>query len=288
MKDLTRRVERFAQRRFPAVYYHLVQRPRTHFRFRTERLLASGASLSTSVHPSVLFFTTHKCASRYVQRIISALVEPEGMPTVDYDAYLTMAPIPKQERIFTSQHVTKRAFSPAGYFYGPFGSWRPVPDSDKYRVFLQLRDPRDVLTSLYFSTAHSHALINRKMLIRRREALEMTIDEYVLQMAPQYVAIYSSYCEKLLDAPGTLFLKYEHMVADFPGWLSALSTHLALDHHSEVIERLVREANFSVDEEDKFSHRRQVTPGDHLRKLLPQTVEALDLAFAPVLQKLGY
>jgi hypothetical protein len=45
---------------------------------------------------------------------------------------------------------------------------------------------------------------------------------------------------------------------------------------------------FTVDQEDIYSNKRQVTPGDHRRKLKPETIEHLNQVFADILQALNY
>ncbi len=164
MKKVSTSVERWVSNHFPNFYLKLVQQPRKYFKFRTERTLSRGAALSKSQHPSIIFFTTQKCASRYVDKVIRRLVLAEGMVHADYDAYVTMVRMPIEQRPFATQQNMRIAFAPTGYYYGPIGTYREIPDLDQYRVVLQLRDPRDLLTSLYFSTAFSHAVINPKLM----------------------------------------------------------------------------------------------------------------------------
>lgn len=281
-------VDRAIQTRFPLVYYQLIQRPKFFFRFQKEKQLVRGVSLSKSEHASILFFTTHKCASRYVSRLFTALAEAEGMIPVDYDAFVTSSRVPKKLHPFRAQGTLSFAFQSRGYYYGPIGSYRQIPQRDDYRVILQLRDPRDVLTSLYYSTAFSHALISPKVLNERKAALEITADQFVLDNAEKYYSIYSDYCENILGQNEVLFLKYESMVTDFRGWLKQLSEHTGLDHLNESLQLITQQANFQVSEENIFSQRRQVTPGDHLRKLNPGTIAKLNEIFSPILNTLGY
>jgi hypothetical protein len=288
MKAMLTRLDRQLQQRFPNGYYNLIQKTRIRFRFQAERKLSRGISLSTSSHPSILFFTTQKCASRYVNDILTRLAREEGMQPIDFDAYVTMDRPPKPFNPFSPQGTLASAFQTLGYYYGPIGSWRDIPHMKDYAVALQLRDPRDVLTSLYYSTAFSHALINRKMIRRREIARQMSVDEYVLDNADQFLRIYQGYSEKLIGSPGVLFLKYELMVADFSTWLDQLSSYLGFSHHRETLQQIVNEADFQVSREDQFAQRRQVTPGDHLRKLEGGTVQTLNRLFGPLLKELGY
>lgn len=288
MKAVITRLDRQLQRRFPNAYYRLIQRPRIRLRFKAERQLSRGISLTQSKHRSILFFTTQKCASRYVDQLLGRLAKAEGLVPIDFDAYVAMDKPPRHLSPFAADGTRAVAFQPAGYYYGPFGSWREIPEMDAYAVVLQLRDPRDVLTSLYYSTAFSHALINRKVIRRRQAAQQMSVDEYVLANSDEVLRIYRRYCDKLVGAPGVLFLKYEHMVADFRDWLGQLSTHVGLSHQRDILDALLAEADFEVEYEDKYSQRRQVTPGDHRRKLAPETIRTLNQQFEPILEALHY
>jgi hypothetical protein len=288
MKSFASKAERWFTQKFPTAYYNLIQSPRISFKFRKEEKLARGVRLSHSPQPSFIFFTTQKCASRYVSRVLSALASSAGMVHADYDAYVAMTKVTVNGNPFRADGALDHAFDPTGYYYGPIGSFRLIPNFHSYKCVLQLRDPRDVMTSLYFSTTHSHALINPKLIRRRQEAQQMSIDEFVLAMTAEYLSIYSEYIDKLLGQPNVLFLKYEDMVASFPAWLNRLSGHVELGQQIHVIETLQKEANFSVNVEDVNSQKRQVTPGDHKRKLKRETIAELNATFGPILSKLNY
>ena len=78
------------------------------------------------------------------------------------------------------------------------------------------------------------------------------------------------------------------MVINFESWLDALIQGLELNVSSQLVDRIKREANFTFDREDIYSHKRQVTPGDHKRKLKPETIEILNDRFAKISETLGY
>jgi hypothetical protein len=286
-KSFTTFLERRAQRHFPRVFYHLVQKPRYRRMFTAERKLARGVLLSHNPHPSILFFTHPKCASRYVNNMLVRLAKAEGLQPIDFDAYVTVDPPPPEFNPYKPEGSLAQAFQSTGYYYGAIGSFRPIPEMHKFRVVLNLRDPRDVLTSLYYSTAYSHAVISPKLLRRRQEAQNLNVDEFVLANTNEVLQIYTGYCEKLLNDQA-LFLKYEDMVGDFETWLSRLVKYVKLDQQQELINSLIADANFEVQRENKFSQRRQVTPGDHRRKLQSATIAELNNRFSAVLAAMDY
>lgn len=210
------------------------------------------------------------------------------MVHADYDAYVAMVKVDVKKNPFSPNGSVYTAFKSTGYYYGPIGTFRSIPNMEKYKVLLQLRDPRDVLTSLYFSTVYSHAVISPKLIRRRQEAKHLDVDDFVLLAAEEYLPIYQTYCKQLLANKNMLFVKYEKMVEDFDGWLQNVAEHLNLDNEVDALAEIKRKANFSVPSEDKFAQRRQVTPGDHQRKLRAQTIETLNKNFSSILRQLGY
>ncbi len=89
-------------------------------------------------------------------------------------------------------------------------------------------------------------------------------------------------------APRVHLLTYEQLVLDFPRWLDRLAHIWQLRLSRLLRQRLSDLANFKVEREDIFSHKRQVLPGDHRRKLKPATIEWITEHFRRVLVPLGY
>lgn len=193
-----------------------------------------------------------------------------------------------------TEELAKMIYKRKGYLYSPFREFNEgIPSLEKYKVILMLRDPRDVLVSSYFSIAYSHSIPERnpneakRRLILREKALKMTIDEYVLEGTGTLLNIYSRYCERLLNKSYVLFVKYEEMVNGFESWLDRVINFTELHPRSEVKDEIARGADFKVAEENIYAHKRQVTPGDHQRKLRAETIKALNARFQEVLEKLS-
>jgi hypothetical protein len=204
--------------------------------------------------------------------------------------YLDQLPCEEMNKF---QHV----FRPSGYVYSPLGGLIDgIPQLERYRILMVLRDPRDVLTSEYFSMAHSHRLPpvagdkHRQFAALRRRARALPIDEYVVSESPRVVATYRRYIDGLLK-PGysTALLTYEEMILDFPEWLLRLQAFCGFSMSSQLQERLVSAARHSASRKERIdSHARQVLPGDHRRKLKRQTIDELNGRFEDVLTRLGY
>lgn len=292
MTDTLKRLLRSSRRipvlkRFVPTLELLVDYPR-------EVLLTRGIYTARSQRPSVVAFTVHKAASIYFARLVEKLARDAGLTKIDFAGYRfkggRIAP-----GIFEPGEFSSRVYQPRGYLYGPFRTFNPaIPNLDRYRVVVNLRDPRDVLVSAYYSMAYSHYVPEREnpdgakaILAGREAALHSEIDVWVLKSMAQTRKIYAEYCDQLLGRPNVFLSKYEKLVTDFDGWLKDLIEFLDFDPPAALIEELRRGASFDV-EENVTQHKRQVTPGDHKRKLKPETVDELNACFGDVLDRLQY
>jgi hypothetical protein len=187
--------------------------------------------------------------------------------------------------------------APRGYFYGPFrglddssGVPREWPDLSPYKIIIVLRDPRDVLTSLYFSIAYSHRTPRgdgrSEFLSHRDQVKRVDIDDYVRQAAQQFLPRYRAYFD-LAARYDVHLTTYEQLVTSPQAWLDELLDYLDVRLSSWTRRRLISANDFAVDRENPESHVRQVAPGDHARKLRPDTVAYLNAKFADVLAWYG-
>jgi len=273
--------------------------------FPNEILLLKGRHRNFNANQSIVFFTMRRSGSSYVSDLLIRMIKESGMTVMNLAAYYYNGGNIKRF-LYRSGMVGMAINKKQGYFYGPFRFFcNGISDMDKFKIILMLRDPRDVLVSEYFSIAYSHPLPSQEnpeapkyahyMADLREQALEMTIDKFVLDAAHgafnnfyNYYAIYSTYIQELLNKPNVFFTKYEDMVTDFKTWLYAINDFMGINVKKDVIDQIISEADFGVDKEDIYSHKRQVTPGDHKRKLKPETIAALNIRFGSILDALGY
>lgn len=92
--------------------------------------LLNGKHKSDSSHSSILFFTLHKCASVYVNKILYELVEDTDITPINFDGYFWKSTkSPK-----TVEKQLKQAFKPVGYLYGPLRSLNLLPKMQEMGV----------------------------------------------------------------------------------------------------------------------------------------------------------
>jgi len=253
--------------------------------FTNEFLLIKGLKKQGGDQQSILFFSVHKSASTFIKNTVIELLQNKKLTTIDLSGFLSKK---KQEEYYNDPGVMKQILKESGYFYGAFRSYYNFPDLDKYKIILVLRDPRDVLTSYYFSTLFNHPLGRKEVFQEREKYANMCIDDFVLEKADGFKKKYSAYCKYLLGKDNVLLLKYEDMISEFKTWLNKLSSFLKLSDNDEIIDSIVAKTSFKVKKEDPHSFIRNIKANDYKNKLEPQTITKLNHIFKEELTKLEY
>jgi hypothetical protein len=251
---------------------------------------------------NIVAFTTHKAGSMVLHRVLKDICELNRIRY--YSPNKSELPF---ERMFAGHDFIARR---RGCF-GPIRFFVPTQALDEASIILHLRDPRDVLVSMFYSYCYMHAGEIEAHTGYRKAVAELGIDKFVLDMAgaPFYgyrgdygigsrykkhvgnvLDRYQRYLDELLDRPKTIVVSYEQMVLSFPAWLEKIVSAFELIDPDETRAIVTaRHANsVAAGEEDAWSHKRKVTPGDHREKLQPETIQQLDEIFAAALKRLGY
>ncbi|MBX7234818.1 MAG: sulfotransferase [Caldilineales bacterium] len=258
----------------------------------------------------ILIYTVHKAASMFLHKLTLNITKELGIAFYSPNAVGTVGYGDEIKRRSWKAFIEDESRSGC---FGPIRAGEAEPifpdDIGSYAVILHLRDPRDALTSAYFSSTYSHTRSERSFNPSddlRRQWEEQGVDAFVLERAPKLSQRYAELCATLLGRPNVVFVRYEDMVADYHTWLgrylSAFSQISAekkaglglLRKSKDPLERMQEtfyekfKDDFLVEEEDVFRHKRQITPGDYQRKLSQETVAQLNREFGAVLGQLGY
>lgn len=252
----------------------------------------------------IVVFTLHKSASMFIHRqcellcnLASIAYHSPNMPGSGLDA----------RRLLTDREIWEThhgCFAPLRFFV-------EIPGLESYEIILHLRDPRDVLVSMFYSYCYIHPGTVAPNTGYRREAATRGIDEFVLAQATtgslHYPGDYGTgghvqdivgplpnryraYIDRLLGKHNVTLVKYEQMVADYRSWLTDFIRPFPLHDRQQVIEQLVAQAPafFPRRSGDVLNHVRHVTPGDYKAKLRAATIRELDEIFSDVLDALRY
>ncbi len=247
----------------------------------------------------LLIYTVHKAGSSFLHQLTSEIAKRMELPYYSINDPQFFDDIKRK---------SWRAFILEGGKHGVFGPIRAgaaepcaVGDRAGDSVILHVRDPRDVLTSLYYSYCYSH--IRQSGVFSpsgddRRRTAQKGIDRFVMDNAEDFKTRYEL-LGRICSMSNRSFLKYEDMVRDYGYWLgkflppfwalyqNGTRKPLPYDHYYEAFFQMHRD-DFSPKEEDIFDHKRQIMPGDHRRKLKPETVQFLSGLFRDSLRTFGY
>lgn len=232
----------------------------------------------------VFVFTVHKAASLGVYEVMRVVARKEGWPL--HSANLKRAnltePAEPGDTEFYQQLVGKT---------GLVGPVRMPVKLDKNeieqdRIILHLRDPRDVLVSMFFSWSYSHPGVNDSY----REALrEKGVNAFALNNSALLKTKYEIYLNEYLSMPHTTLLRYEDFVLDRSQWLEKFLLASGVKDGLRRYGRLAKKNSAEkVQREDVNSHIRKATPGDFREKLAPETINGLNGEWQDILSTLKY
>lgn len=240
---------------------------------------------ATNDRPSSLVFGMHKGGSSLLNRMVRWMCRLADQPYVPvmqsfHDGGVPQAEIPA---------ATADIFLATGYCYGGFRQIPAefaIPIIDRVPQVLLVRDPRDMLTSLYFGVQRVEggpADLRASRAVARR----LDIDALALETAGKYADDFAAY-ERCLAKDRLLVLRYEDVIYDKAGFARRVADHIGLPLGDDQIAPMAAKLDEVPASDRPDRHVRQVHPGDHKRKLLPETVAALNQRFAAVLDRYGY
>ena len=266
------------------------------WQFKVERELLEGCHQAKSCHPSIIHFSMNKAATQYIKRILRCCALENRMVHAKLNEYAFCSNFPYLDRLSLQEmQQYQQIFKPHGYLYSVFGSMiEGIPNLDDYYVVLMIRDPRDILTSSYFSIANSHPLPKGENKIefftkKRSFARNAEIDQYVIAFSDHVQQVYQRYLDLLVNKTNVHITKYEDMIANFPVWLDNLLDYCDLKISYQLKQELLDEAYQSrLTKENVSNHMRQVTPEDYKRKLQPETIDQLNSSLSSILAEFKY
>ena len=253
------------------------------------KLLTEHLNMFRTKEPNILFFTVHKAGSVFIHQICRDLAQYAGIRHCSPNY-----PVKSENWISEDLNIINEKYywkNKKGCF-GPLRYLIDVLANDKNKIILHLRDPRDGLTSMFFSFVYSHP---RKRGFNPSDEtvntwIEEGIDNFVMERAPEFLIRYTKYCNLLKNNKKVVLVKYEEMVTEFDSWLQKVASPFDIKNRNEVLNKLYEKYihQFQVQKEDKYNHIRKVTPGDHKDKLSKETIMQLDEMFYDVLVQLEY
>lgn len=242
---------------------------------------------------SVIFFTTHKCASSFMNHFFTMVAKDSKYKVIDYatsiwalgdslDAGATYEP-------FLEQNYDQLYFQ-TGEIYAPQRQPLNFPGIEKFKHIFFLRDPRDVLVSAFYSFGFSHALPQNKIakaaFLKQREKIQQgTIDDYAREAATDWILpIYKNYQSLRESSNSSLFLSYDLFNTNLPKFIKDLSSFLDFTLSEEKIQEIVKANEKGSNVKENISkHRRSGESGQFRDKLSPKTIQHINEIFSDII-----
>jgi len=231
---------------------------------KQKRVLNNFQISSSSELESVIFFTTHKCASNFSNEILKSIESHSEYNLFDYGAIVgSLADklgIPGNFEDYLNENYLN-LFFPKGEIYGPQRMPLNFPGMEKFKKIIFLRDPRDVLVSSYYSFGYSHTIPDSKLqldsFIKRRKIIQNeTIDEYVLRENNSWIKpMYKEYEKIHKNSKNILFLSYNDFLQNTKNFIETLFEFLNI-YNESAVRKLAELANPIQNQEDINKHKR--------------------------------
>ena len=187
------------------------------------------------------------------------------------------------------------ALERSGYVFGTF-RWYPENDilnmDEKAEKILLVRDPRDILVSLYYSDKVSHSIpqsgpLKKSMRSRREELKEVTVDAYAMRESLTILRHYYRTMQ-LAAIPTVRVFRYRDIVYDKMLLVRQVAKSLGVDpERPELVEIAEKHHKLPYFEKQK-SHVRQVHPENYKNKLKQETIDSLNYRFRFIINYFGF
>jgi hypothetical protein len=177
----------------------------------------------THQHPSVLVYTTHKCASMFISKLTDEVAKQAFFQHIDYakTIYEVKDLIGEHEKYKFLEENSNLLFRTHGEIYSPIR--KPI-HSEHLRTFKKifiLRDPRDVIVSSYYSFGFTHhipmsnARTRDKFINERKRIQAEGIDAYARRISDSWLPeLYGRYKELQIRSKHNLFLSYDLLMEE--------------------------------------------------------------------------
>jgi hypothetical protein len=235
---------------------------------------------------SAYIFAFTKSGSTLLNNMVAAYCQYIDVPT------FSLFGAAFEQGIHT-QHIQEDAlvcFKKTGYIYTGFRHF-PGFDLDVTGApaILLTRDPRDMLVSLYYSVLKSH-LIPRGLesfKLARKATESIDINEFVIKKADYLAMQFKRYKNSLAGSDLKVY-RYEDVIYEKEEWLADVVGKLGVRYDHKHLVNIAKHFDVIPDTENENEHVRQVHPGDHTKKLTPETIQELNKLLSGFLAYFDY
>lgn len=246
---------------------------------------------------SVLFFTTHKCASMFCDTLFGTIsrnsrFECRNYPAAFWELEGKIQVGDSYEPFLIENYNT--FFRQKGEIYAPLRRPIDFPGRNGFKHIFFLRDPRDVLVSAFYSFGFTHSLGNdeerKSERLKEREKIQTGgIDVYALKAGVEWLLpIYEKYRSFREEENRSLYLRYDEFAHDTKRFLTAILEFLDVNLPEDAFNTIVDKAAPVQARPRDGKHKRSGKTGQYQTELKPDTIEFLNEKLSAVLDYWGF
>ena len=188
------------------------------------------------------------------------------------------------------QEDAAACFEKMGYIYTGFRHF-PAFDldvKDAPAIWL-VRDPRDIMVSLYYSVLKSHLIPGgiTSLIKKRKETKYIDINQFVINESKSIARQFKRY-NKMLVGSNLKIYRYEDVIYNKEKWMVDVLARLGIEYNLRHLRNIVKHFDVIPIAENENKHVRQVHPGNHIDKLTPHTIQILNRSLSDFLKYFDY
>jgi len=242
-----------------------------------------------NIERSIAFISHHKCATSYISTKI--LPNVNGYEYVDYQtcAYNEQITSPK---VHSKGHVygVLRMLEKEHPLYAMTESLISDSLDKSLKIIIMVRDPRDVIVSMYYSFGKTHGLSPNDIIAqyqreRKDRIVPLSIDEYASASSSTLYEIYNRLMSISDVAEDVCVIRYEDMIENFDGFYKTLLGTLP---EIEVDYDEFHSSTRPKDIEDIHRHKRSGRVNSYKDKLSSDTIKYLNSELSSILSFFKY
>jgi len=252
--------------------------------------------------PSVLAFSMAKAGSTLLYNMLSKLAPEQDLVYFSIEDFLFSRNVSATNRPGAIGDV----FKPTGYCYGGFRQFPafPVRILHSSKTIFLVRDPRDMITSLYFSLLKSHRIPKsaarlgsfeddegaaKKMSDARQRLQHTDINVFARESVRAYMRMFEGYvAQGFARRPNVAIYRYEDVIFAKEAWVEDICAWYEWDIDPARRRAVAAMFDEVPDEERPEEHIRQVTPGNHRAHLSPAASKFIFNALSEYMRLFGY
>jgi len=266
----------------------------TSIKYKNETIYTLPKSKSPDLQ-SAFFFSVHKSGSTLMNNLIKNICDLSNKEFVDIQSFYFNEGVPDTQ----IPKDTKNIFKEKGYVYSGFRYFPhqyDIPCLNECPIIILLRDPRDAVVSQYFSLAKSHPLpgvgiddsLREQMIKKRKEVLDTDIDDFCLKNIGTFVNKMNVYKDLMDTHPRVKLFQYEEIIYMKKKWIKSILHFLNWKLEPGEPLKLANKFNIVPVKEEESKHIRQVHPQNYLKKLKPETIQAINAKYRETLIRFNY